>query len=173
MGGRPKQGNKEIPREQTVKIDKSLPDIVFAGKDVYTLDQTVSIRCEASDSVSGIASDTCSEVNLPAYALLPGINMLSAEAVDLAGNISTKEFSYQIAATYEGLGVLVDSFASSPGIANALGVKLKNAGESAARGNGQAKQGQLQAFEHEVNAQIGRGLTAEQAAVLLKWVKEL
>ncbi|GIO68901.1 carbohydrate binding domain-containing protein [Paenibacillus cookii] len=168
-----RQGNKEIPREQTVKIDKSLPDIVFAGKDVYTLDQTVSIRCEASDSVSGIASDTCSEVNLPAYALLPGINTLSAEAVDLAGNISTKEFSYQIAATCEGLGVLVDSFASSPGIANALGVKLKNAEESAARGNEQAKQGQLQAFEHEVNAQIGRGLTAEQAAVLLKWVKEL
>lgn len=167
-------GNKEDARELTVKIDKTAPEITFTGEAAYTVDQKVSIQCAASDSLSGVASEPCIGTDRPAYELEPGTNVITASAKDAAGNESTKEFSFEVTATYDSLGALVRSFLPGDAdFAESLNAKLLAAKASAGRDQAQAEQGQLSAFEQEVTAQSGKKLTPDQAAVLLKWAKTM
>src|SRR4029079_10633699 len=82
-------GNK-ASATKTVKIDKTAPTIAFSGNaGHYTVDQTVSIDCTASDALSGVATSVCPDVSAPAYALGAGSHTLSASAADRAGNTAT------------------------------------------------------------------------------------
>ncbi len=75
--------------------------------------------------------------------------------------------------SYESLRILAGAYGDKPGIAHSLSVKLDAAEAAERRGNLQAKAGALGAFENEVRAKTGKGLTAAQARVLLTLVKTL
>jgi hypothetical protein len=61
--------------------------------------------------------------------------------------------------TVDSVCALVQSLAKNGGQANSLCVKLRN--------------GQIEAFDHEVDAQTGKGFTAEQAALLERLAAQL
>lgn len=168
--------NKEIPHQFEVKIDKTAPALSISGSGAYTIDQTVTIRCAASDTVSGLASDPCAAplLDRPAYALQSGINTVTVEAADKAGNTAQQTFVFDIAVTYDSLCQLVKRFAKAdPGWANSLCSILTRAKDADDRNDEQARQYALSAFRQEVSAQSGKKITVEQSEILLAWVKGL
>ncbi|MEO8191842.1 MAG: type II secretion system protein [Acidobacteriota bacterium] len=75
--------------------------------------------------------------------------------------------------SYDSLRILSSVYSDKPGLAHALSVKLDAAEAAEKHGNLQAKAGALGAFENEVRAKSGKGLTAAQARVLLTLAKTL
>jgi hypothetical protein len=152
----------------TLKRDATAPTVAYAGNaGTYSLTQTVSITCSASDATSGVASTTCADVSGAAWSFGVGTHTVSATATDNAGNAGSGSASFQVVATYGGLCELVRQFVANAGVANSLCVKLAAAERAAARGNETARRGALDAFAHEVNAQTGKWVPADKAAVLL------
>jgi hypothetical protein len=68
--------------------------------------------------------------------------------------------------TYASLCALTQTEVADAGIASSLCKKLDAAAASAARGNMNARDGQLGAFRNELDAQAGKALTAGGAALL-------
>jgi len=116
-------GNVEDPGGTiTVNVDRTPPDITFSGTLKYTVEQTVTIKCSATDTISGIASDTCAAatfVAVPAYTLGVGVTALQATALDYAGNQATAGVTCTVDVTAASLCALQTRFVqSSPNYAN-------------------------------------------------------
>ncbi len=154
------------------KKDATLPVIAFSGNaGAYTVDQTVSITCSASDVTSGIATSSCPGVSSgAAYTFIIGSNVGSATASDKAGNTENATTIFTVSVTYASLCNLTKRFVSHTGIANSLCVKLNAAEAAALRGNLAAKAGPLNAYVKEVQAQTGKSITAANAAILIRLV---
>jgi hypothetical protein len=151
----------------TVKIDRTDPTVAFSPNGgVYDVDQTVAIVCTASDALSGVASSTCADVNAPAWSLGLGTHVLSATAVDRAGNTGSGSGSYTVVVTGDGLCALVEQWVSNAGVANSLCAKLRAAAASRARGQAKPAANQLAAFRNELAAQSGKKVTAAHADTL-------
>jgi hypothetical protein len=150
-----------------VKRDATAPVIAYSGNaGTYTVDQTVSITCAASDATSGLASTTCVDISSPAYVIGTGIHSYTADATDNAGNTASASATFTISVTPASLCALSRSFVTNARIAQSLCAKLEAAERSAARGSPQAKDGLYGAYIAEVNAQSGKSLTAAQASIL-------
>jgi hypothetical protein len=72
--------------------------------------------------------------------------------------------------TTKSLEKLVNAFSTDPSVANDLNAKLSAAANAK---NAIARAGQLGSFEKQVDAQTGKALTAEQAAILIALSKQL
>lgn len=159
------------------KRDATVPGIAFSGiAGSYTVDQTVNITCSATDAMSLIATTSCPAVVAgDAYTFNVGIlsNVFTASATDNAGNGATATTSFTVSVTSESLCNLTERFVSHTGIANSLCVKLNAAAAAAARGNLQAKAGPLGAYVEELQAQSGKAITADNAAILINLVRYL
>ena len=93
-------GNSTSVTVSGIKIDKTKPVITYTGNaGAYTVDQTVVITCHATDALSGLASDTCTGVNAPAYTLASGSHTLTATATDIAGNAANGSTTFTIGTT--------------------------------------------------------------------------
>jgi hypothetical protein len=159
---------------RTVHVDTTAPVVTFAGNAAtYSVDQSVSISCLASDALSGVASDTCTNVSAPAWSLGLGTHTLSATATDNAGNLGSGSTSFTVTVNATSLCALVHQFSIKPGIANSMCVKLDAAAEAAARGLLKTQANNLRAFINEVAAQSGKALTADQATFLTKYAATL
>ncbi|MFC5648750.1 carbohydrate binding domain-containing protein [Paenibacillus solisilvae] len=168
--------NKETPHQLEVKIDKTAPLLSFTGASSYTVDQTVTIQCQASDSVSGLAANPCGSAltDRPAYDFNPGSNSVSAQAADIAGNTGSQTFTFNVSVTYDSLSVLVKRFAAAdPITATALSAEHMLAKKADEQGKEQVKRAILLVFDKEVAALSGKKFTQEQSAVLLKWSRLL
>jgi uncharacterized lipoprotein YddW (UPF0748 family) len=157
-------GNVETARTLRVAIDRAAPTVVITGAGVYTIDQTVTINCTATDTVSGVVYNPCESplVQAPAYELGLGIHDMTAEATDAAGNMGTETATYTVVSSYDSLAVLTDHFIAGPGkegITNSLLKKLEHK--------------QLDAYIKEVSAQNGKRLTVEQANALIRFAEAL
>src|SRR5690349_21308928 len=153
---------------ETVKHDSRPPVITYTGNaGSYTVDQTVSIQCSASDPTpgSGLDSDTCSDVNAPAYTFALGSHTLSATAEDVAGNVGSGSTTFTVSVTFPSLANLVIRFSTNPDVTAGLNDKLAAA---AAAKSAKTRGNLLDAFANQVRAQTGKALTAEQAAILLR-----
>ena len=96
----------------TIKRDANGPVIAFAGNaGTYSVDQTVSITCSATDAMSGIASSSCPSASGEAYSFAIGANSLAATASDQAGNQSSATASFTVAVTTDGLCALTTRWA--------------------------------------------------------------
>ena len=138
----------------TVKRDATAPVIGFAGNaGSYTVDQAVAITCSATDAMSGIQASTCPGASGAAYEFALGANVLSASATDMAGNAAAATATFSVTVDPASLCTLVQRFVSQKGIANSLCVKLRN--------------GALKAFVNEVQAQSGKFVPADKAAILI------
>lgn len=145
----------------SVKRDATAPTIAYAGNvGTYTVDQTVAITCTASDAMSGIASSTCANITGDAYRFALGTNSYSATAKDNAGNAAQASTSFDVQVTAASLSNLTQRWVTNAGVANSLCSKLA----AAAAGNA----GALQAYIQEVQAQSGKKIPADEAAILLQ-----
>ena len=162
-------GNVENEKNLLVAIDMTPPTVTFSGnKGVYMLDQTISITCVAADSLSGIASSTCQDIKGPAIGFALGSNTFSATATDKAGNIGNSSTSFTVKASFDSLSTLTRQIVTQDGIAKSLCAKLDAAKAADARGNVLARAGSLVAYINEVQAQTGKALTPQQAALLIR-----
>lgn len=155
-------GNVEETKRLTLPIDAEPPTVAIAGAGTYTIDQTVTITCTASDSVSGVTYGTCASplVDTPAYLLGPGTYTVAAQAEDVAGNMSSAEAEYTVEITLESLFKLLRQWITGPGsegILNSFWHKLLN--------------GNMNALKHEVLAQKGKKLPEDQADWLIAWIE--
>jgi probable HAF family extracellular repeat protein len=97
----------------TVKRDATPPVVTYGGNaGTYTLNQTVSIACDASDPSpgSGLDSSTCAGVDAPAYSLGVGAHTLSATARDRAGNTGGGSTTFTVVVTPSSLCALTLQF---------------------------------------------------------------
>jgi hypothetical protein len=167
-------GNRSDFTLNGINIDKTPPVVTYSGNaGSYLVDATINITCSSSDSLSGVASDTCKPVSGPAYLFPLGTNTFSANATDKAGNVGTAGTSFVLKVTFNGLKNVVSVVCNKPGVAQSLNSKLVAAEASAMRANQKAKEQQFGAFINEVNAQTGKSITPEMAAILIRLSKAL
>jgi hypothetical protein len=173
-----KAGNVEATHQSAVKIDKTPPVVTFSGNQgSYTVDQTVSITCTATDPPgangqlgSGVASTTCQNVSAPAYTFPLGTTTLSATAVDVAGNTSKGSTSFTVQVTYASLCALGRQFVSNTGMCTVLDAGQRNE----QLGVPQGKAGELNGYRQMVKvAQQSAFVTSDHAAILLRLVDAL
>jgi hypothetical protein len=155
------------PVSETINVDSRKPVVEYTGGGAYTVDETVSVDCAASDPIpgSGLASDTCEDVSGPAYTFALGEHSLSATATDVAGNVGSGSTSFTIVVTFPSLANLVARFSSNDDVASGLNDKLAAAASAT---NAKARGNQLNAFGNQVRAQTGKALTADEAKVLIE-----
>jgi hypothetical protein len=162
-----KAGNAEAAQNASVWIDTTAPAVTFAGNGTYTVAQTVSVTCTATDNLSGIAGTPCVNALLAtqAWELPLGTTTVSATATDVAGNSTTASATVTVRATFDSLTTLTVRFSNgTPG--NSLVAQLNAAKDAAARGNANACNAAIRAYQNELAAQSGKALTAAQAATL-------
>ena len=98
-------------RSVTVRIDKTDPLVIYSGnRGSYAVDQTLAIQCQASDALSGLASNTCADISGAAYQFSVGANELSATAMDRAGNSATASTTFTVTVTGTSLCELTRQF---------------------------------------------------------------
>ncbi len=144
----------------TVKRDATAPTIAFSGNaGTYTVDQTVSIGCAASDAMSGLASSSCPGASGAAYTFGVGTQTLTASAEDNAGNDASASAQFTVQATSGSVCALVNAWVNQKGVANSMCQQLRN--------------GAYGAFRNHVSAQSGKTVSAEHAAILIALSKNL
>lgn len=163
-------GNSAGATVGPIDIDMTAPALAFTGDGTYTIDQMVTVACTAADSLSGLESDPCAAplVSMPAVSLGLGDHTYAVTATDLAGNSTTATATVTVGVTYGSLCGLTELWVEKAGVAHSLCVKLQNAAAAEARGNMTAKEGLLEAYRHELEAQSGKSITPEHAAILIE-----
>ena len=107
---------------------------------------TYAFDCGSGLSAFGSASTaTCTASDT-------GIVHVRGAVQDKDGSVSTYDADVTVTVTVNSLCATVAGWAKNAGQANSLCVKLRN--------------GQIEAFGHEVDAQTGKAFTADQAALL-------
>lgn len=90
-------GNSVTTTVSNINVDRTPPVITFTGNQgVYYLDETIAITCTATDALSGVASETCSDISGPASTFGLGSHEFTATATDVAGNTRTAIVSFQV-----------------------------------------------------------------------------
>lgn len=86
-------------QQMTINRDATPPVITFAGNaGSYFADQTVTIRCSASDAMSGLASSTCPSASGSAASFGLGSHTLAATAADHAGLTASASATFTVSA---------------------------------------------------------------------------
>jgi hypothetical protein len=142
-----------------INVDLMPPVVTYSGNaGTYTVDQTINITCTASDSLSGVASSSCSNISAPAWSFPLGPNSRTATATDVAGNTGHGSMTFTVIVTHGSLDNLIARlFGSDKNDASSLIAKADNIGLAP---------GALQSFDQEVDAKTGRALTTSQAMLL-------
>ena len=183
-------GNTSAAGVTTVRIDTTAPTVTYTGNaGSYTVADQVNIACASTDALSGVASDTCAQIggqpassfyrnSLPALAncVTTGTNQVTctatATATDKAGNTGQGSTTFTVTESTSSLGGLVSQYtAGAPaGTGVSLNSKLSAAGAAT---DPTARNNQLNAFVHEVQAQSGKKLTVSQANTLIALAQSL
>lgn len=145
----------------TVRLDTTGPVIAFGGNaGTYQVDQTVDIRCTASDALSGLATlSDCGGISGPAYAFPIGSSSYLRSATDRAGNTTSASTSITVVVTVASLCNLTASLIPNDGVANSLCKKLEA--------------GAYNAYRSELEAQAGKAIPSSDAAILLSLATRL
>lgn len=162
-------GGAAASQTLTIKKDGTAPVINFIGSAHFTVDQTVSVLCSATDATSGISDVSCPEATGPAYSFEP-TNVLAAKVTDRAGNVAHADREFTVEATASTLCIVVREVVGSTEIAEALCRKLTVL-ENAR--NAPSKAGQLRAFENQVKGHAEKSISADHAAMLVRWAATL
>lgn len=151
----------------TVKVDSSAPAVAFSGNaGTYTVDDTVTIGCSATDAVSGIASSTCPTVSASAVSFGLGAHTLTATATDEAGNTTTVSTTFTVVLNASGLCALVHQLSSSEDVADGLCDKIRQIAAASAAGKTKVASNVLGALGNQLRAQTGKALTAAEATLI-------
>ncbi|QYR21751.1 Ig-like domain-containing protein [Paenibacillus sp. sptzw28] len=167
-----KAGNAEAVGMIAFRMDSAGPKLEVAGVEEdgsYEDAGNLQLQVHVIDAQSGV-DDAQTSIVLDGkpypngsiaslYSLPLGAHTLTVTAVDLAGNRSVKTIHFQTVTSIQSLQDLVQRFTQSnlidnAGLANSLMSKIKN--------------GNLQSFVREVQAQSGKHITAEAAQYLIR-----
>jgi hypothetical protein len=118
-------GNMASTMVGPINIDKTDPSVSITGARAYQLHEQVEVHCSASDSLSGIASSTCTDVSAPAWSIAPGSHTASGTAVDNADNDASASASYSVSVTTAGVCGLIKQWVPNRLIAHVLCAKLE------------------------------------------------
>jgi hypothetical protein len=147
--------------------DATTPSVSYTGNaGTYTIDQSVSITCSATDNLSGIASSTCANISGPAYSFALGTTTRSASATDNAGNTGSGSTTFTVGVTFDSLCTLSANFSTDSAVDKGLCDKLAAAKAAAGSGDAKAKNNNLNAYRQQVAAQSGKAVTKQQATLL-------
>ena len=139
---------------ESAKRDATAPSVSLVGNaGSYTVDQTVSITCSASDAMSGLAGACTGGTSGAAYTYALGANSVSASASDNAGNTGSVTGSFTVSVTSGSLCSLVRQWVSQKGVANSMCQQLANQAYGA--------------FRNHVGAQSGKFVSEAHASILI------
>ncbi len=163
-----------VSSSPAVSIDLTNPVVSYSGNaGTYSVDQTVTITCTATDNLSGVASTTCQNINAPAYTFAVGSNTVSTSATDNAGNVGTGSVTFTITVDSNSLTRLTQQFETNPLIARQLNSALTGVAWAEAINNPTMKANFINTYIMEVNLQRGRTLTNQQADILIQLAQSL
>lgn len=147
----------------TVKRDATNPTIGYTGNaGTYSIDQTVAINCAYGDATSGVATQTCANVNAAAASFSLGAHTYSASVTDNAGNSNNASTTFTVVATPASLAVMTTAFVTGSGAAGVVNSLV-----------GKLEKGNYTAFINEVRAQSGKSISTANAALLTVWAQSL
>ena len=156
----------------TQTVDKANQTITFgalADKTYGDADFTVSATASSGLPVSFTASGAGTVSGNTVHITGVGSCTITAQQTGDGNYNAAPDVSqtFTVNITYSGLGNLVQQFVIKTGVANSLLTKLGNAQKADANGNANAKAGMIAAFINEVEAQTGKAVSAENAAILI------
>jgi len=159
----------------TIKRDTTGPVISFSGnRGAYRMTDTVSITCAASDALSGLATDSCVNINAPASTFAAGNNTITATATDQAGNTTTVQTSFVVSGGYDGLIYLTRQSFNNRLVGLAASSVLSKAERQDARGNQTAEAVLLANYRLTVTLYERFGqISHENAEMLIRWSRTL
>lgn len=164
-------GNTATATLGGVNVDKTPPVVTYSGNQgTYSIADTVTITCSASDALSGIATTTCTDISGPAWQFGLGVTNRSATATDLAGNVGNGSITFTVTATASALEVLIGRLVSDQTVVSSLVAKVDSV---ATAPNANAKDNKVAAFDNEIDAQTGKSISADQAALLKQLIAAL
>ena len=164
-------GNQEATQSVAFQVDQTPPVVTYTGNTgSYTVDQTVDISCTATDNLSGVASTTCTNLDVPAYTLPLGSNTLTAQATDNAGNVGKGSTTFTVSVTPASLCSLTRQFDTKSGVGTSLCAKIDAAAKAT---SARTADNIYTAYENALRAQTGKSITATQVAILDGYVKVL
>ncbi|WP_274364984.1 family 10 glycosylhydrolase [Paenibacillus thermotolerans] len=157
-------GNIEQALSVEIPVDRTAPTIEIVGAGAFAIDDTVTITCAVSDTVSGIVYNPCTGplVHARAFELEPGEHLLTVEAEDAAGNKATVSATYTVIVTEEGYASLIREFVTGDGEQGVEDSLLKK-----------LEKRQITPLIQELEALAGKKLISEHAAVLIRLAERL
>jgi hypothetical protein len=159
-------GTTEAPQTISIRIDKTPPEVAFAGnRGSYRITEAVDIACAASDSLSGLSREICPDLAAPAYTFDPGANRFVAEVSDLALNQSTATATFTVDVRYDDLCTLGERFGPPH---RSLCETLNRAQKAQAAGQGDQKRRWLDSYIDEVKKSVPRVFTQPETDTLVK-----
>jgi hypothetical protein len=100
-----------VSTSYTAQIDKVAPTVTYAGNNgSYGILDPVAITCTAADAQSGIASSTCAGATGLGWTFGAGAHLLSAQALDKAGNAGSSSTSFTVTVKSADLAKLTTQF---------------------------------------------------------------
>ncbi len=167
-------GNIEVSQSQQIWIDKTPPVITYSGnQSSYAITDHITISCNAGDTLSGVASTTCQDIDEPAYQFSTGTHTISASAIDLAGNVGQGSVTFTIGISADDLCTLTGEMVNNQRLANQLCAPLRLVEWAEAMHNQRMKTSALNSYTLLVTAQSGRSLTADEVRLLVELAGEL
>jgi minor extracellular serine protease Vpr len=157
-------------------LDTIAPTITFSGAGTYTVDQTVTVSCVATDGGSGVAVTTCGGtplLSVQAWELPLGETTVSATATDVAGNTTTAHATVTVVVTHQSVIEVATTLLAGTEPVKSLVAQLQAAKSSFDRGNFATMNNQLSAFQNELRAQSGKSVPAATADLLIGFAQGL
>jgi hypothetical protein len=155
-------------------LDKTAPTITYSDNPGnFTPDQFINITCTPADNLSGVRVNTCQNISGEGYSFVQGTQTItqhaySAQATDYADNVGNGATSFTVKVTQQAVSNLTARFVSNAGIINSLQQKLREAAESEARGDLKGKALHVDVYIHQLQNHIGRFISAQNAATLIR-----
>jgi len=182
-------GIVEAPHSVTVVLDNAPPSIGIVSPEArpYTHAETLTLSFSESDGAgSGVASATASldgALTLNGHGLASGqaINLLTelalgphsftVQSADHVNNVGQSSVLFTIVVTADSIKQDVTQFLAAgliknAGLANSLLAKLNAAADARSRGQCGTAANQYDAFIHALQAQAGKGVDANAAAIM-------
>jgi hypothetical protein len=158
----------------TIAYDATAPVIVYTGSaGNYTILQTVSISCAASDNLSGVATTDCQNINALGSTFNGGSNTITSTATDAAGNVGHGSVTFTVTVTAGDLSTLTAQYSSDPRVTNQLATMLNGVTFAERMHSASMKQGYINMYILLANQQRGRALTNQEADTLIRLAKTL
>jgi hypothetical protein len=170
-----------VEKSLEVKIDLTAPVAKITGAASYTIDQTVTLTCTATDVTSSVYGTPCDKplLQVKAYTLKSGQNTVTLKAEDVAGHATTVTHTFTVKATFDSLKTVTAAFLDATGaqgsdaVKTALKTKLDQAKAAAGRGDTASVKSLMTSYIAQVTDQSGKTLTKEQADILIRWAQSL